>query len=306
MKIDISKWTRRGTLAWKKHGPEILVLLGVGGVIGGGVMACRATLKLSGVMEDHAARTDALREAREEDETAEARKELALAYLTTGTALARLYAPAATVSLLSIASILAGNSMLRRRGAALAAAYLTLEKSFRDYRGRVRERFGEETENELRHGLRREKMEETIVTEDGKKKKVKREIMLGAENGPSDFARYFAYGEAKGAEANEDYNRFFLRAQEEMANHMLRARGVLFLNEVYDMLGIDRSIAGQAVGWVYDRDSEDGDNYVDFGVQEVYRKKSDAPGDYEKVFLLDFNVDGAILGHSVDKGLLTA
>ena len=112
--------------------------------------------------------------------------------------------------------------------------------------------------------------------------------------------------EAKGAEANEDYNRFFLRAQEEMANHMLRARGVLFLNEVYDMLGIDRSIAGQAVGWVYDRDSEDGDNYVDFGVQEVYRKKSDAPGDYEKVFLLDFNVDGAILGHSVDKGLLTA
>lgn len=306
MKIDISKWTRGAALAWKKHGPEILVLLGVGGVIGGGVMACRATLKLSGVMEDHAARTDALREARQEDETCEGRKALALAYLTTGTALARLYAPAATVSLLSIASILAGNSMLRRRGAALAAAYLTLEKSFRDYRGRVRERFGEETENELRHGLRREKMEETIVTEDGKKKKVKREIMLGAESGPSDFARYFAYGEAKGAEANEDYNRFFLRAQEEMANHMLRARGVLFLNEVYDMLGIDRSIAGQAVGWVYDRDSEDGDNYVDFGVQEVYRKKSDAPGDYEKVFLLDFNVDGAILGHSVDKGLLTA
>ena len=123
---------------------------------------------------------------------------------------------------------------------------------------------------------------------------------------PSDYARYFCYGEARAAEPNADYNLFFLKAQQELANHMLIANGFLFLNDVYDMLGIDRSIAGQTVGWVYDKNMQDhGDNYVDFGIQEVYRKKSDEPGDYEKVFLLDFNVDGSILDHSLDKGLIT-
>jgi hypothetical protein len=69
---------------------------------------------------------------------------------------------------------------------------------------------------------------------------------------------------------------------------------------------IEKSRAGQAVGWVYDKNREDhGDNWVDFGIQEVYRKRSDKPGDYEKVFLLDFNVDGPIMDHAEDKGLIT-
>ena len=72
------------------------------------------------------------------------------------------------------------------------------------------------------------------------------------------------------------------------------------------MLGIERSIAGQCVGWVYDKNREDhGDNYVDFGIQEVYRKRSAEPGDYEKVYLLDFNVDGPIIDHAQEKQLIT-
>ena len=130
-------------------------------------------------------------------------------------------------------------------------------------------------------------------------------VVVG-DGGLSDYSRYFAYGDAKGAEHNADYNLFFLRSQQDLANHILRANGFLFLNEVYDMLGIERSIPGQTVGWVYDKNKDDhGDNYVDFGIQEVYRKRSDNPNDYEKVFLLDFNVDGSILDHSLDKGLMT-
>ena len=130
--------------------------------------------------------------------------------------------------------------------------------------------------------------------------------MTVVDDGPSDYARYFAYGEAAAAEPSEEYNIFFLKAQQELANHMLMAKGFLFLNDVYEMLGIEKSLAGQAVGWVYDRHADDhGDNYVDFGIQEVYRKRSNDPGDYEKVFLLDFNVDGSILEHAQKKGLIT-
>ena len=62
------------------------------------------------------------------------------------------------------------------------------------------------------------------------------------------------------------------------------------------MLGIERTKAGQIVGWVYDEDNPLGDNYVDFGIYDINREKSrDFVNGYERVILLDFNVDGNIL-----------
>lgn len=298
--MDISKMSGKVMLALKKHSPEILVFLGIGGVVTGGVMACTATRKLDDVLQTH---TERVKDAKENPED---RKELTKAYLHTGLDLAKLYAPSVTVSVLSISSILAGNNILRKRNVALAAAYAAVDQGFKDYRGRVVERFGEETDNELRHNLRKEKIEETVTDENGKKKKVKREITVVDDGAPSDYARFFAKGEAKAAEGNESYDLLYLRSQEELANHMLRAKRFLFLNEVYEILGIDPSIAGQAVGWIYDKNDENsGDNYISFRIQEVHRKRSDEPGDYEKVFLIDPNVDGNILERATQKGLVT-
>ena len=66
------------------------------------------------------------------------------------------------------------------------------------------------------------------------------------------------------------------------------------MNEVYDMLDIPRSKAGQIVGWIYDEknNNHDGDNFVDFGIY-TQANKNFLDG-YEKVVLLDFNVDGPI------------
>lgn len=301
MKIDISKIAIPTKLFLKKHTPEILVFLGVGGAVGGGVMACQATYRhLDEVLTDHVVRAENARE------NPENKKELARVYFRTGWNLARLYGPSLTVEALSVAGILAGNNILRKRNVALAAAYAAVDQGFRDYRGRVVEHFGEETDKELRYGLHKEKIEETVVDENGKKKKVKREITVADGGAPSDYARFFTKGEAKAAEGIDSYDLFYLRSQQELANHMLRAKGFLFLNDIYEMLGIDPSIPGQMVGWVYDQNEEtSGDNYVDFRIQEVYRKKSDEPGDYEKVFLIDPNVDGGILEHASAKGLVT-
>lgn len=300
MKIDISKMVNPAKLFLKKHGPDILVLLGSGGAVIGGVLACRATYKhLADVMDDHDARAEAARENPED------KKAMTQAYLSTGWTLCRLFAPALTVEALSIASILAGNGILRKRNVALAAAYAAVNQSFKDYRGRVVERFGAQVDSELRHNLHTEKIEETVEDENGKKKKVKREISVAGEGGDEDYARIFAKGEARAAEGNPDYDLFYLRSQQELANHMLRSHGWLSLNEVYGMLGIDPCVAGQMVGWVYDKnDDTHGDNYIDFRIQDVYRKKDDGEG-YEQVFLIDPNVDGSILNHAVAKGLMT-
>lgn len=301
MKMDISKFTGKATLVLKKHSPEILVFLGIGGTVTGAVMACKATRKLDDVLFDHKERVET---AKKQDP--DNKKELTKAYAHTGIQLVKLYGPSVTVGALSVSSILAGNNILRKRNVALAAAYAAVDQGFKDYRGRVVERFGAETDNELRHNLHREKIEETVEDENGKKKKVKREITVAGDGAPSDYARFFAKGEAKAAEVNDDYNLLFLKSQQELANHMLRAKGFLFLNDVYEMLGIDPSIPGQMVGWVYDKnDDAFGDNYVDFRIQEVYRKSSDEPGDYRKVFLIDPNVDGGILERASAKGLVT-
>lgn len=300
MKIELSRIGGKALLFLKENSPKIFIFLGIGGTVTGGVLACKATRKgLNNILDQHA-KSIAVAKQRPED-----KKGLSKVYLHTGVDLAKLYGPAATVELLSVASILVGGGILHRRTVALASAYAAVDQGFKDYRGRVVERFGEETDNELRHALHKETIESVETDENGKKKKVKHEIMVADSNVPNDYARYFAVGEAKAAEGNESYDLFYLRQQQELANHMLRAKGFLFLNDVYEMLGIDMSFAGQMVGWVYDKDAEyRGDSYIDFRIQEVHRKKSDESGDYEKVFLIDPNVDGNILKHATAKGLI--
>ena len=304
--MNLSAMKRTSLMKVKEYSPEILTISGILGMLGGTCMACKATTKLGAVLDRHREDVAVVREKHEQDTEKKLEgQDLTKVYAATGLELAKLYGPTVVLDVVSSAAILSGNHILRKRNVALSAAYATLSTGFMTYRGRVINRYGEEADRELRMGTHKEKIEVLQTDENGKTKKVKQMVTV-VDDGPSDYARYFAYGEAKAAEPSEDYNRFFLKAQQELANQMLMAKEFLFLNDVYEMLGIEKSIAGQAVGWVYDRNSEDhGDNQVDFGIQEVYRKRSDEPGDYEKVFLLDFNVDGSILDHAQKKGLIT-
>lgn len=289
-------------LGIRRRGPEILIVLGVTGTVAAAVKACVDThKKLNPILEK---RNERLASARKIEVEKEQKREVAKAYITTGFDLFLLYMPAAAVEALSISAIFASNHILRKRMIALAAAYATIDQSFRDYRARVVERYGEEADLELRHGIHQEKIELTETDAKGREKKVERLVAVADGSMPSDYARYFAKGDAKSAESNYDYNLMFVKAQQEVANHRLRSLGCLFLNEVYDMLGIKLTVAGQSVGWVYDESNPNNDNYVDFGIREVYRKDPDNPDELERVILLDFNVDGNIQKHCIDIGLI--
>lgn len=296
----------------KKHSPEILVVAGVVGTVVSAVMACKATTKASDILEKAREDIDTIHKCAANEKFAEeytpedVKKDLALVYIQTGVKLAKLYAPAVVLGALSISSILVSNNILRKRNIALAAAYATVDKSFKQYRNRVVERFGEEIDRELRYGIKAKKIEKTVVDEDGKEKKVKETVNVVEKDSLSDYTFFFdessPYWEKDGS-----YNRMFLLAQQQYANDKLRANGYLFLNDVLDSLGIPRTKAGQIVGWIYDPDNPNGDNYVDFGIYETYRRdeksfvKDEVMGkkvgkeEYERVVLLDFNVDGNIL-----------
>lgn len=286
----------------KKHSPEILVVAGVVGVVASAVMACKATTKVSEILEKTKEDINSIHDCANNESMAneytseDAKKDLAIVYVQTGIKLAKLYAPAVALGVLSLGSILASNNILRKRNVALAAAYATVDKGFKEYRNRVVERFGEEVDRELRHNIKAKKIEKIVIGEDGKEKKVKETIQVAEDpNTYSDYARFFDDG-CTGWEKDSEYNLMFLRAQQQYANDKLRANGHLFLNEIYDMLGIPRTKAGQVVGWVYDAKNPIGDNYVDFGIYDIHRETvRNFVNGYERTILLDFNVDGNIL-----------
>lgn len=304
------KFNRAG-LQLKKHSPEILVIAGVVGTVASTVMACKATTKLRDVLEEskvqiddtvkyYADRTDApelLGKYTEED----GKKNLAISYAQAGLKVAKLYAPAVILGIMSIAAILGGHNILRKRNIAIAAAYAGLDKSFKEYRGRVVERFGEALDKELRYNIKAKEIEETVVNEDGTEATVTKTVNVAECDKNSDYAKFFDEynpGWSKDPEANL----MFLRRQQDYANELLKRKGHMFLNEIYDMLGIPRTKAGQVVGWIYDEKCPIGDNYIDFGIYDVYssnekqneRRRAFVNG-HERSILLDFNVDGNIL-----------
>ena len=222
------------------------------------------------------------------------KNDIRILYAKTGLNIIKLYAPSVILGGLSITAMLTSNNILRKRNIALAAAYTAVDKGFKEYRSRVVERFGEEMDRELRYNLKSKEIEETVVDEKGKEKTVKKTVNVVDPSTYSVYARFYDDG-CNGWTKNPEDNLYFLKCQENYANDLLKTRGHLFLNEVYDMLGIPRTQAGQIVGWVYDEKNPVGDNFVDFGILDLYdEKKREFVNGYERTILLDFNVDGEI------------
>lgn len=298
-KTDIMKSvngvTSKAVMKLKKHSPEILVVAGITGTVVSAVLACKATTKVAEILDETKGTLDTIHEGMEtgaingqEYTTEDGKKDTVVVYAQTGMKLAKLYGPAIILGTLSITSILASNNILRKRNVALGAAYAAIDKSFKEYRGRVIERFGEQVDTELKYGIKAKKFEEIEVDpETGKEKKVKKTVMVADPNLQSDYAVYFD-SKSRNYETNPDYNRMFLKAQQAFANDKLQTRGHLFLNEVLDDLDLPRTPAGQIVGWT--KDGPDG--YVNFRIVEVERETED--GRHEPALLLDFNVEGNI------------
>ena len=283
----------------KKHSPEILMVAGIAGTVVGTVLACKATTKVSEIIEEKNKAVDDVHTCLEDKEIEyteeDSKKDLTIIYAQTGVKLFKLYAPAIGVMALSFASIIAGHKVLKKRNVAIAAAYAAIDKGFKQYRKNVIEEFGEGVDQQMRFGLKSKEVKKK--GKDGKTVK-ETEYYIDPEGNPldniSEYARFFDAASENFAK-DPEYNMMFLRRQQDYANEMLKARGHLFLNEVYDLLDIPRSKAGQVVGWVYDKNGNTkGDNYVDFGLYRNDQGTRRFVNGLEYNILLDFNVDGVI------------
>jgi Family of unknown function (DUF6353) len=281
----ITKTVARQVLLAKKHSPGIFFTAGVAGVIGGTVLACKATLKLDRTLEPIKKDVSRLKSMKEyyftegENDSHEYYKDLLSLYSTGTYRVVKLYGPSIVIGGLSIGALTGSHVALTRRNAALTAAYAAVAKSFDEYRDRVREKVGEDEEKDIYHAAEIREIE----TPEGKIK-----AKVADPNHWSPYAKMFDEFNPNW-QKNAELNALFIQCQQNYTNNLLQARGHVFLNEVYDMLGIDRTQAGQVVGWVI---GHDGDNYVDFGIFETYN--SDFVNGQERSIILDFNVDGVI------------
>lgn len=298
---NMTRALNRAGLKLQKYSPEILMVAGVAGVVTSGVMACKATLKVTEVLDEAKKNIDTIHEVMETPEMKEkyteedGKKDLALVYVQTGVKLAKLYGPAIVLGAVSVGCMVGSNNILRKRNVALAAAYATVDRGFKEYRGRVIERFGKDLDRELRYNIKAKEIEAVSVNEDGTETTVTKTVEVMDPNHYSPYAIVFDDGNT-GWDKDPELTKFFLIQQQNYANERLQSRGHLFLNEVYDMLGAKRTKVGAQVGWVYDEKHPIGDNFVDFGIFDIHNPKArDFVNGDERVIILDFNVDGVIL-----------
>ena len=300
---NLTRTFNRTGLKIKKHSPEILLAVGTVGVVVSGVMACKATLKVNEILDESKQQIDTIHSVAADPNMAEkytaedSKKDLAIVYTQTAVKMIKLYGPSVGLGVVSLGCMIGSNRILSKRNVALAAAYTAVDKSFKEYRGRVIERFGKQLDKELRYNIKAKEIEEVSKDENGHEV-VKKEVVDVIEDDPNNYSPYsivFDDGN-EGWDPDPERTKFFLIQQQNWANERLKAKGHLFLNEVYDMLGARRTKAGAQVGWVYDEKNVVGDNYVDFGIFDTRRSKArDFVNGYEKVIVLDFNVDGYIL-----------
>lgn len=291
----------RSGLKLKKHSPEILLVAGIVGAVTSAVMACKATLKANDIVEESKTQIDTIHEVSENPEMAEKyseedkKKDLAIVYTQTAVKFIKLYGPSVLLGVASLGCMVGSNRILNKRNVALAAAYATVDKGFKEYRGRVIERFGKELDKELRYNIKAQEFEKITVDDNGNETVTTETVDVADPNHYSPYAIIFDDGNT-GWDKDPELTKFFLIQQQNYANDLLKSRGHLFLNEVYDMLGAKRTKAGAQVGWVYDEKNASGDNFVDFGIFDINNPKArDFVNGYERVIILDFNVDGVIL-----------
>jgi hypothetical protein len=285
-----------------KHSPEILVGMGIVGVLTSTVLACRATLKAPAVLDVAKQKFADIEDATNQigvDSPAEytdedRKKDLVIASVQTAVDFAKLYGIPVVVMGASLFAICKGHGITLQRNEGLAAAATAMSVTYKAYRNRVADKLGAEKEADLYYGRETREIETESTDAKGKlktKKEKVTEITLASPDEHSPYSRFFDDVSPQWQNSPE-LNLTFLLCQQNYANDKLRINKVLFLNEVYDMLGLPRSSAGAVVGWAI---TPDGDNYVDFGIHTTRTPQGRLfVNGNEASILLDFNVDGLV------------
>ena len=300
----------RMKLKLAKNSPEILLIVGAAAIVGGVVMACRSTLKVEEVIDDHKDRLDEIKTIPDEVNPVEdveypeevQKKDLAKLYLHTGLNFVKLYAAPIALVTGGITCMVVSNKQYKKRYLGAVAAYNGLAEAFSRYRKNVIEAEGGEKDKEYLYGKGKKKTVEAKTINDNGDEVYEKKQAIIMENGEeiplSAYCQFFARGISQEWSLNEYYNRTFISGRQQWYTHILRERGHVFLNEVLDGLGFPMTESGAVIGWVYNpTDGVDAVDEIEFDIHEVWLPEIDENGKeiHEPAYYIDFpNLSGII------------
>lgn len=294
--MNMTKTIGMLSLKAQKYAPQLLMGFGAVTFVETVVLACKATVRASEVIEKHKFQMDEAKVAEEladPEDGYDIRKEKAIVYAHTAADLAKVYAPAISVGVLTLGCFFKAHNLMQTRYLGAVAAYNVVSNAFHDYRSRVIEEAGVDADRHYRYGTEYETVEITTSDEKGKVKTKKETIESIDSKNVSDFSAIFDR-HCPEWDQNYLYNIKWLRANETAANDILNTRGHIFLNEVYDMIGLPHTPQGAVTGWIKDG-GKSGDGFVSFGLDDPNNESAQRLINGEdNVVLLDFNVDGII------------
>ena len=304
---NVTRFVGKAKLTGKKYEPEILLAVGIASGAACVFFACKGTLKASEIIDKHNERMEEINQLKEinaEDPTECTDRDIKVntvrAYYATALDFAKTFGPAVIFGTLSLACILTSHGVMRKRNLALAASLATVRTAFDEYRGRVVRDLGKDMDRHFLYDTVEEIRESEVTdAETGKTKKVKEKVIkpryanaysriFDNANAPDDF-------EKDGAA-----NYMFIRAQMLTAQRRLIRDGYLFLNDVYKLLGMPITLAGQTAGWIYDYDNRDNTMifFEGFDENELYNSQEviDLMNGKENSIIINFlNIRDTIL-----------
>lgn len=206
----MNKLLNASKLFVKKNGSTILTCVGSAGVIATSVMAVKATPKAMALLDN----------AREEKGDDLTKFE---SIMVAGPA----YIPAIVVGASTIACIFGANALNQRRQAALMSAYALLDSSYKEYKSKVVDLYGEDADLRVREEIAKDK-----YTGDDK---------------PTDNDKVLFYDEFSGRYF-ESTTADVLKAEYEI-NRKISGWGGAYLNDFYQAVGLDTTEYGDHLGW---------------------------------------------------------
>lgn len=224
VKPDLSKIVKSVSTAARRHQPEILTGIGIGGMITTTIMAVKATPKAIDRMED-------VKKKHPKESDKKAFYKGVLCKVTP------VYIPAAIIGGLSVSCLIGASSVNYKRNAALATAYTLSETALKEYQDKVVETIGEKKEEAVRAAIAKDHID--------KNPPVDREIIITGNGDTRCYdplsSRYF------------DSDIETIRKSVNELNRRLLLEDYISLNEFYYELGLDPTDIGNTIGWRVDR-----------------------------------------------------
>ena len=223
--MDIGAIVSRARKAAADNTPTILTAIGVTGTIATAVLASRASFKASEVLQEAEKNVTSY----EDGPSLDNREKFDLVW--------KLYIPAATTGVVTLACIITANRVSNRRAVALASAYSISQEAFREYKEKVFEKIGEKKEQAVRDEIAQDRVN---------------------NNPPSlivaNTTKTLCFDSYSGRPFESDLES--IRTAVNDINYQLLSDDYASLTDFWEKIGLDRTSDSDEIGWNIDRKLE--------------------------------------------------